>query len=112
MLFLVEMDVRLPHGMPAAEADALKARERDYSRSLQRDGRWAHIWRVAGRYANVSVFDVASTDELHELIGGLPLFPYMDIRVTALARHPSALQEAGPSPGSAGEGGRDERRSR
>ena len=45
----------------------------------------------AGRYANVSVFDVASPDELHELLGGLPLFPYMDIKVTALARHPSAL---------------------
>ena len=46
---------------------------------------------VAGRYANVSVFDVESADELHELLSGLPLFPYMDIRVTPLARHPSAI---------------------
>ncbi len=91
MLFLVEMTVRLPHDLPAAVADELKATERERARELQRDGRWRHLWRVAGRYANVSVFDVASADELHELLGGLPLFPFMDVRVTALATHPSAL---------------------
>ena len=42
----------------------------------------------------MSVLDVASPDELHELLSGLPLFPYMDIRVTALARHPVALGPA------------------
>ena len=91
MLFMVEMEVRLPPELPAAEADALRAREREVAQGLQRDGRWRHLWRVAGRYANVSVFDVASPDELHELVSGLPLFPYMDVRVTPLARHPSAI---------------------
>lgn len=43
------------------------------------------------RYANVSVLDVGSVDELHELLSGLPLFPYLDIRVTPLARHPNAI---------------------
>ena len=37
----------------------------------------------------VSVFDVAGNDELHALLAGLPLFPYMDIAVTPLATHPS-----------------------
>ena len=73
------------------QADELKAREREYSQALQRDGRWPHLWRVAGRYANVSVLDVGSVDELHELLSGLPLFPYLDIRVTPLARHPNAI---------------------
>jgi muconolactone D-isomerase len=91
MLFLVEMDVHLPPGMPAEESDALKAREREIAQALQRDGRWRHLWRIAGRYANASVFDVASPDELHDLLSGLPLFPYMDITVTALAQHPSAI---------------------
>jgi len=91
MLFMAEMEVALPPDMDPAVADELKARERAIAEDLQRDGRWLHLWRVAGRYANVSVFDVASPDELHELLSGLPLFPYMDIRVTALARHPSAL---------------------
>lgn len=92
MLFMAEMEVRLPADMPAAQADEIKAREKAYSQELQRDGRWRHIWRVAGRYANVSIFDVGSVDELHDLLSGLPLFPYMDIRVTALAQHPSAIE--------------------
>jgi muconolactone D-isomerase len=46
---------------------------------------------VAGRSVNVSVLDVSSVDEPRELVSGLPLFPYLDIRVTALARHPSAI---------------------
>ena len=67
MLFLVEMEVALPPDMDRARADDLKARERALAQDLQRDGRWRHLWRVAGRYANVSVFDVASPDELHDL---------------------------------------------
>jgi len=91
MLFMVQMDVRLPADMDPATADALVAREREIAQQLQRDGRWLYLWRVAGRYANVSVFDVASPDELHELVSNLPLFPYIDAHVTPLARHPSAI---------------------
>jgi muconolactone D-isomerase len=91
MLFMAEMEVRLPHDMPAEHAEQLKARERKYSQALQRDGRWPHLWRVAGRYANVSVLDVSSVDDLHELLSGLPLFPYLDIRVTPLAQHPNKV---------------------
>ena len=68
--------------------------KREYSQAAQRDGRWPHLWRVAGRYANVSILDVGSVDELHELLSGLPLFPYLDIRVTPLARHPNAIDPA------------------
>jgi len=93
MLFLAEMEVRLPPDMPAERADALKAREREYSQALQRDGRWPHLWRVAGRYANVSIFDVESPAELHELLSTLPLFPFMEVSVSALCRHPSSIRE-------------------
>ncbi|KRC36087.1 muconolactone Delta-isomerase [Acidovorax sp. Root219] len=91
MLFLVRMDVHIPHDLPADQANDIKAREKAYSQDLQRDGRWPHIWRVVGEYANYSVFDVASNDELHQLLQGLPLFPFMKISVTPLARHPSAI---------------------
>ncbi|WP_313236854.1 muconolactone Delta-isomerase [Delftia acidovorans] len=91
MLYLVRMDVKIPHDLPADVAAEIKTREKAYSQQLQHDGRWPHIWRVVGEYANYSVFDVASNDELHELLQGLPLFPYMDIQVTPLARHPSAI---------------------
>ncbi|MBQ1764620.1 MAG: muconolactone Delta-isomerase [Aquincola sp.] len=93
MLFHVQMTVRLPHDMPPAQADELKAREKAMAQELQRAGRWRHLWRIAGRYANVSVFDVASPAELHELLSQLPLFPYMDIEVQALCRHASSVHE-------------------
>ena len=54
-------------------------------------GRPCSIWRVVGEYANYSIFDVASNDELHQLLQGLPLFPFMKISVTPLAQHPSAI---------------------
>ena len=91
MLYLVRMDVKIPQDMPAAQAEEIKAREKAYSQGLQRDGRWKHLWRVVGEYANYSVFDVASNDELHQLLSQLPLFPYMTLRVTPLAAHPSAI---------------------
>jgi muconolactone D-isomerase len=93
MLFKVEMEVRLPHDMPAEEADRLKQTERERFQVLQRSGKWRHIWRVVGRYANVSIFDVESPTELHDLVSTLPLFPYMQVRVEALCRHPSSIHQ-------------------
>ena len=92
MLFHVRMDVNIPVDMPAAVADEIKAREKAYSQDLQRSGKWRHIWRIAGEYANYSVFDVESHDELHTILSGLPLFPYMTMNVTALAHHPSSIR--------------------
>lgn len=91
MLFHVQMTVRLPPDMPAAQADALKARERELAQQLQRQGTWRHLWRIAGRYANVSVFDVADNAALHDTLMSLPLYPYMEIDVQPLCRHPSSV---------------------
>jgi muconolactone D-isomerase len=92
MLFHVRMDVRLPHDLEADSRADIMAREKAYAQDLQRAGKWPHLWRVAGEYANISTFDVDSTDELPELLSGLPLFPYMDIKVMALATHPSDIK--------------------
>ena len=87
----MRMDVRLPAGMDAGEWADILAKEKAYSQELQRSGKWPHLWRIAGEYANVSIFDVADNDELHDLLSGLPLFPFMDLTVTPLATHPSAI---------------------
>ncbi|MCL8025392.1 muconolactone Delta-isomerase [Nocardioides bruguierae] len=91
MLFAVQMTVNIPHDLdPEVRADTV-AREKAYAQELQRNGTWVHLWRIAGTYSNLSVFEVADGDALNDVIWGLPLFPYMDIEVTALARHPSAI---------------------
>ena len=91
MLYHVRMDVRVPHDVNPARFEALKAAEKARAEALQREGKWRHLWRIAGAYANYSVFDVADHDELHMILSTLPLFPFMDIEVTPLARHPSAI---------------------
>ena len=91
MLYMVHMQVNLPATLPEAEADRLKADEKAYAQALQHEGKWRHLWRVAGQYANYSVFDVAGNDELHDILTSLPLYPYMSLSVTPLAQHPSAI---------------------
>ncbi len=93
MLFHVRMDVKIPHDLPPAEAAEILAQEKAYSQQLQRSGKWRHIWRIAGEYANFSILDVRDNAELHEILSGLPLFPFMQIEVTPLLRHPSAIHE-------------------
>jgi muconolactone D-isomerase len=46
---------------------------------------------VAGKYASLSILDVADNAELHQLLWNLPLFPYMRIEVTPLTTHPSDI---------------------
>ena len=91
MLFLVHMIVNIPASLPAQEAADIKAKEKEYSQKLQREGKWPHIWRVVGEYANYSVFEAEDNDELHTMLSNLPLFPYMQIKVTPLAKHPSSI---------------------
>lgn len=93
MLFHVRMNVNLPLNMPAEQAAQLKQTEKELAQRLQHEGKWRHLWRIAGQYANVSVFDVDSVDELHHLLTSLPLFPYMQIDVMPLCRHPSSVRD-------------------
>jgi muconolactone D-isomerase len=92
MLFHVRMNVSLPATMPEEQATRLKQDEKALAQRLQEEGKWRHLWRIAGQYANFSIFDVASVDELHTLLTSLPLFPYMQIEVMPLCRHPSSIR--------------------
>jgi muconolactone D-isomerase len=93
MLFQVEMAVSIPPGLDPGQAARLKAEEKARFQELQRSGKWRHIWRVVGHYRNVSIFDVESNAELHDLLTSLPLYPFMAMTVTPLCRHPSSLHE-------------------
>ena len=92
MLYCVEMTVNIPHGSDQAKIDEIKRAEKERAIALQQSGKWPHLWRVTGQYSNISIFDVESNDELHELLMSLPLFPYMEIKVTPLSKHPSSIR--------------------
>ncbi|WP_312974750.1 muconolactone Delta-isomerase [Stutzerimonas nitrititolerans] len=91
MLYCVKMDVNIPRDIPADKIDAIKAAEKARAIELQEAGKWPHLWRVVGQYSNISIFDVESNDELHALLSSLPLFPFMTMQVTPLAKHPSSI---------------------
>lgn len=93
MLFQVRMDVSIPRDLAPEEVADIIAKERAYSQELQNSGKWRHIWRIVGEYANYSIFDVKDNDELHQILSGLPLFKFMTITVTPLVRHPSSIRD-------------------
>jgi muconolactone D-isomerase len=94
MLFHVYMNVRIPYGTDPEIIKKLSADEHEHAKELQEQGKWLHLWRVAGKFANVSVFKVGDPGELHEILNSLPLYPFMEIEVTALCHHPGSLEPA------------------
>jgi muconolactone D-isomerase len=85
------MAVDLPHDLDPETVAHLNDEEHEVARQLQLDGKWLHLWRVAGSFENVSIFDVADPGELHDAVSSLPLYPFMKVTVTALCRHPGAI---------------------
>lgn len=93
MLFQVTMVVNKPHDVDPDLFEELKATEKAQSQELQQQGIWRHLWRHAGLYANTSIFDVESNAHLHEILLNLPLYPFMEITITPLCRHPSSIRD-------------------
>ena len=98
MEFLVSIEINWPPDAPEAEREAIFARELEAGQVLARDGALRRIWRVPGRWANWSLYDVADATALHEALTTLPLYPWMDIEVHPLADHPNDPPRLGIEP--------------
>ncbi len=92
MLYCTHIQVNLPSHLSPEALDSLREREKSRALELQQQGKLVHLWRVAGQAANVSVWDCQDHDDFQATLGSLPMFPYFDIEVMPLARHPSALR--------------------
>ena len=92
MLFHVYMTVHIPRDLDQASLEKLGKQEHARAKTLQEEGKWLHLWRVAGKFENVSIFDVESPAELHEILNSLPLYPFMEVDVTALCHHPGSSE--------------------
>jgi muconolactone D-isomerase len=91
MLFHVAIEVRLPHDLDPDRLAELRAAERVRSLELQQAGTILGIWRVVGRVASIGLWEVPDHETLHEALASLPLFPFFDVEVTPLARHPNSV---------------------
>lgn len=92
MKFLARMEVQFPESLTPEQIADFQVREKEYSQALQRSGEFEAIYRVVGRYANVSLFEVESNQRLHEILSGFPMYRYMDIEVTPLCQHPNSIR--------------------
>lgn len=89
MEFLVRIQVNWP---PDGDEDlrrSLVEREAQRARELAAQGVIVRLWRVPGRWANLGLWRAPDASQLHEAISSLPFFPWLDVRVEALAEHPS-----------------------
>jgi muconolactone D-isomerase len=88
MEFLVSIDVRTPHDLDPERLAALQTAETARARELMAAGALKRIWRIPGRRSNVSLYEAPDATALHAALSSLPLWPYMEIDVRALAVHP------------------------
>lgn len=88
MQFLVRLSTTLPLTMTEPVRRELLAAEGRRGAELVADGVLEAIWRLPGRLANVGIWQCADAAELHDALTSLPLWPYMEVSVEALAAHP------------------------
>lgn len=93
MLFLARMDVVFPESMTDETKAEFQAKEKAYSGDLQNRGIMKGIWRVVGEYSNYSMYEVDDLDFLHSVFQDFPMFAYMNVSVTPLAKHPNATTD-------------------
>jgi len=94
----VHIEIVWPPEAPAEQRAEIFARELEQGQRLARAGQLRRLWRIPGRWANWSLYDVADATELHEALSSLPLHPWMDIEVHALAVHPNDPRALGIEP--------------
>lgn len=96
MEFLVHIDASRVYDLPAEDHADLVRRERLRGRELMTQGVLRQLWTLPGKRANIGLWCAADTDALVEALNSLPIRPYVDIDVTALATHPLAAETSAP----------------
>jgi muconolactone D-isomerase len=88
MEFLVRFEVTPPPTMSTDERERLRVLERERATELRAEGTLVKLWRVPGRRAVVGISQAPDATALHDALSSLPMFPWMDVTVEALATHP------------------------
>ncbi|MEV7215535.1 muconolactone Delta-isomerase family protein [Kitasatospora cineracea] len=99
--FLVEITTEIPPDVPAAEVDRRRAAEHRRARELAATGRLFRLWRPVGEKRSIGVWRAEDEDRLYaEVLGTLPLWPWMTAVVTPLEPHPNDPGPNAPGAGS------------
>lgn len=88
MLFHCEIVTRLPAHVGEDARRELLLAERRRGQELVEAGHIVQIWRVVGTFANISIWQADTPEELHRLLTSLPLASYQSVTVRPLVAHP------------------------
>jgi muconolactone delta-isomerase len=90
--FLVEFEVNVPDGTPATEVEERQDAEASAAARLTDEGHLVRVWKepVANSETKVlGLYRADSETQLDSLLGALPLYEWMEVRVTPLEPHPN-----------------------
>jgi muconolactone D-isomerase len=92
MDYLVDFTITVPEEAPASEVEQRTTREGTRVAELAAQGHALRVWRPVpddGRARAIGLYRAADDSELEAILESLPLRPWMEISVTALAEHPN-----------------------
>ncbi|MEU6658722.1 muconolactone Delta-isomerase family protein [Streptomyces sp. NPDC046821] len=88
--FLVEITTKVPQGVSAEEVERRRAAETVRARELATAGRLFRLWRPVGDTRSVGIWRAEDEEQLRtDVLGTLPLWPWMTAVVTPLEPHPN-----------------------
>jgi muconolactone D-isomerase len=92
MEYLVEFITTIPDKARPAEIEQRMAGETTRVAELAAQGHVLRVWKPLpedGRQRALGLYRAASDEELEAILNSLPLRPWMEVSLTALAKHPN-----------------------
>src|SRR6476620_909747 len=102
MDYLVDFIITIPDDAPPAEIEQRLAGEATRVAELAAQGHALRVWKPLpedGRRRALGLYRAASDEELEAVLDSLPLRPWMEVSVTALAEHPNDPARSGAGVG-------------
>jgi muconolactone D-isomerase len=88
--FLVVLTTTVPEGTDPAEVDRRRAAEAVRAKELAATGHLGRLWRPVGELRSIGLWRGDDETDLREnVLGTLPLWPWMAAEITPLQAHPN-----------------------
>jgi muconolactone D-isomerase len=92
MDYLVDFTMTVPEGTAPSEVEQRTTGEGTRVAELAAQGHALRVWKPLpddGRSRAIGLYRAADDSQLEAILESLPLAPWMEISVTALAKHPN-----------------------
>ena len=92
MEFLVEFEITTPRGTPETEVEARENAEAMAAAAPVEQGHLLRVWKLAapnGQALVLSLYRAESSARLDGLLEALPLYEWMQIKISPLEPHPN-----------------------